>query len=185
MKMHWRSLLVPALGLGLALSSACSTGAGAPNPPADMEASALSAETQSAEPLPVIELVSRGGVGRNYTLNEREARAAVADRDMTRTSAQLGSMSPRQVEGTGPAFRLKPSRNSNRWLVTSSTHERDTLASRGWVYEGIVGYVYIEPGSGRQELSRFTNGHEWRLSLESQIDGYVRDGTVGYVDVNP
>lgn len=188
MKRYWRSLLLPVAGIGLAFTSACSSGVGAPNPPvdlaADAEADALAPQTRSTEPLPLLELVSRGGVGRLYTLNEREASSAETAHGMTRQPGQVGYMPARQIEGTTPLYRLKPSANSNRWLLTSSSRERDTLTSQDWVYEGIVGYVYTDPGAGRETLNRFTNGHEWRMSLDSEIEGYRLDGMVGHVDVN-
>jgi hypothetical protein len=188
MKRYSRSLSLSVAAIGLALASGCSVAPGASSPPPDLDVNESASQARSTDPLPLLELVSSGGIGRLYTLNENEARTAETVHHMSREPGQVGYMPPQRIAGTTPLYRLKPTASENRWLLTASDHERDVLASQQWVYEGVVGYVYTEPGAGREKLNRFTNGRDWRMGLESEIaslgdEGYTLSGMVGYVDV--
>ncbi|NED99781.1 glycoside hydrolase family 99-like domain-containing protein [Phytoactinopolyspora halotolerans] len=152
----------------------------------EQAADALAAE--DAEPLPLVELVSKGGSGRLYTADAAEARGAAAN-GMTRTPGQIGYLPREPFTGSKPMYRLKPSPTASKWLFTAGKAERDRLIRQGWVYEGIAAHLYTEPGPGLVELRRFTNGKEWRLALkprtaELQNAGYTLDGPVGYVHEN-
>lgn len=184
-------LTVAALGL-LGLPACAGTGAPAPSVNADGGAqpapSVVAAvdERQAAEPRPLLELVSPGGSGRLYTLDQQEALAAVANHGMRLQPGRVGYLPQVAVEGSVPMYRLKPGPRATSWLFTASASERDALAAQGWVAEGTAGYVHRDAGPGRVRLLRFTNGREWRLALESRTQelqqaGYRVDGPLGYV----
>jgi LPXTG-motif cell wall-anchored protein len=146
----------------------------------------FNAARQAAEPVPLLELVSGSGNGRLYTLDHQEALGAVRDHGMRLQPGRVGYLPRAEVEGAVPMYRLKRSASASGWLFTTSTSERDSLVAGGWVAEGVTGYVYRDPGPGRERLLRFTNGREWRLALESkttelQRAGYRVDGPLGYV----
>ncbi|WP_165367950.1 glycoside hydrolase family 99-like domain-containing protein [Phytoactinopolyspora endophytica] len=151
-------------------------------------ASPTGEQSESAEPLPLVELVSASGQGRLYTADAAEARRAAAN-GMTRSPGQIGFLPREPFTGSKPMYRLKPSAGASKWLFTASSTERDRLVSQGWAYEGVAAYLYSQPGEGLVEMRRFTNGKEWRLALESRTDelknaGYTVDGPVGYVHEN-
>lgn len=139
-----------------------------------------------AEPMPLVELVGGGGVGRLYTTDLDEARSAAAG-GMRRESQVVGYLPIGGAIGESRAlYRLKPSATATRWLLTSSPEERDSLVAQGWTYEGVLGHVYTARGEGMAQLQRFSNGREWRVALESRHDellaaGYRFDGGLGYV----
>ncbi|RZS44482.1 glycosyl transferase family WbsX [Herbihabitans rhizosphaerae] len=139
---------------------------------------------QRNEPLPLVELVSAGGVGRLYTVDLAEARKAVQN-GMKRAAGQVGYLPSAPFEGSAPMYRLKPSATASGWLFTASTAERDTLLGKGWVDEGVAAHLYPQAGPGLVPLLRFSNGKEWRLALESRKDelvnaGYKVDGRLGF-----
>lgn len=192
-------LLVPAVvAAGLALSSACSSvGAPAQTPEAAEPRAAAAGQpcevpastpNPEAERLPLLELVPASGHGRLYTLSQEEAESAVTRHRMTLQPANLGLIPRTEAPESRPLFRLKRAPHGPR-LVTPSTEECEALMARDgdWIYEGIVGYVYQEPGPGRVLLVRVSNTSEWRLVPESrraemEAAGYRFDGRVGYVD---
>jgi hypothetical protein len=138
------------------------------------------------DPVPLLELVSAGGKGRLYTLDAKEARAAVSQNRMKPQAGRIGYLRRQAFDGSTPLFRLKPRPDSAAWLFTASTSERDSLAGQGWVYEGVAGYLAKASGPGLVQLLRFSNSYEWRLAPASRkqklLDaGYRLDGPVGYV----
>lgn len=142
------------------------------------------AERFAQEPMPLIELVAPGGVGRLYTTNIDEARRA-ADNGMTRDDS-IGYLPRTEVDGSHALYRLKPEADATRWLLTASEDERDRLLADGWVEDGVVGFAWTEPTPGMVELQRFSNGEEWRVAREDEHDdlvdaGYTFDGGIGFV----
>lgn len=156
----------------------------APDPSAAEQVSA--AQRQGEEPMPLLELVSAGGSGRLYTLDQREAQNASENHGMDLQSGRVGYFPRGGADGTTPLYRLKPASDSTAWLFTVSEAERDSLIDDGWVFEGTAGHVYTDAAPDREVLNRLSNGREWRLALESETDelveaGYTLDGPVGYV----
>lgn len=154
---------------------------------AEAEASSpASAQTRYAqEPMPLIELVSASGVGRLYTTNPAEARRAVSI-GMTEERRVVGFMPRSSVDGSRPVYRLKPTATATRWLLSTSSAEISSLVGRGWVNEGVVGYLWTQPSDGLVQLLRFNNGREWRVAPATRRDelvraGYSVDGGLGYL----
>ncbi|MEU4197817.1 glycoside hydrolase family 99-like domain-containing protein [Kribbella sp. NPDC026611] len=152
---------------------------------ADQHPTQSRAITRSAQPVPFVELVSPGGVGRLYTADPGELAAATAA-GYQRQPGTTGFVGREAQAGWTALYRLKPTSNATKWLFTSSTQERDALMAQHWVLEGTAGFVASQPGPGLTQLRRFTNGREWRLALAPRTSellnaGYTLDGPVGYV----
>lgn len=178
---------VRAAGILLLAAAAVTTVLAARPATADAPAS-TAAVTRTAPPVPLVELVSKSGVGRLYTADPREVTSATAA-GLMRQPGQVGFLDRQAAAGQTPLFRLKPSPTADRWLFTASTQERDALVQQNWVYEGVAGYVGTQSKPGLVQLRRFTNGREWRLALEPKTTellnaGYKLDGPVGYVRPN-
>ncbi|MGH8794146.1 MAG: glycoside hydrolase family 99-like domain-containing protein [Stackebrandtia sp.] len=152
----------------------------------DAVEAADAAQRYAEEPMPLLELTAAGGKGRLYTLDQEEARKAVADNGMKLEAGRVAYMPREEFDGSKPMYRLKPSQDSKGWLFTGSADERDQLLADGWVDEGVGGHLYAEAGDGMVALKRFSNGEDWRLAPETRADefldaGYKDDGTLGYV----
>jgi hypothetical protein len=192
-------VVLAAAGLGLLGLPACG-GPGAPtstpeangneangNETAAAAAAADPAARYATEPMPLLERTTPGRPGRLYTLDQREALAAVSQHGMRLEPGRAAGFLPRNpFAGSTPMYRLKPSAAATSWLFTASAAERDALRARGWVDEGTAGHLYREAGAGRVRLLRFTNGREWRLATEDRSaalrqQGYTVDGPLGYV----
>jgi hypothetical protein len=174
---------------GVLLLAAAAIAAVATAPPSDAEQPAgAQAVVRATPPVPLVELVAQGGVGRLYTADPREVDSATAA-GLKRQPGQVGFLDRESFTGSTPLFRLKPSSTASKWLFTASTAERDALLAQKWVYEGVAGYVATQRSTGFVQLRRFTNGQEWRLALEDRTAdliaaGYTLDGPVGYVRQN-
>lgn len=173
--------LVVALSAGIAPASATPSEGSA----AAVRVKAPMTDRQRAEPMPLLELVSSSGSGRLYTMSSSEAQGAVRN-GMTRQPGYVGFLPRFKVDGTIALHRLKPSSDATRWLMTASVTERTSLTARGWVDEGVVGFVYANPADGTTPLLRFNNGKEWRVAVEARraelvAAGYRAEGVIGYV----
>ncbi|MQA75149.1 MAG: hypothetical protein GEU88_12530 [Solirubrobacterales bacterium] len=143
-------------------------------------------QTKVKDPLPLLELIAPGGSGRLYTLNQREARVAVEQYGYRLEPVRTGYMRQARFAGSRPLFRLRLEARP-AYLITASRAERDALVASGrFVYEGVLGHVAARPSPATTTLWRYSNGSEWRLTLESgraelERQGYRADGRLGYV----
>jgi Glycosyltransferase WbsX/Repeat of unknown function (DUF5648) len=149
-------------------------------------AAAANPQNQVTDPVPLLELISAGGRGRLYTLDEYEARAAVSQYGMRLEYGRVGYLRRQAFTGSTPLYRLKPRPDATRWLFTASASERSSLLGQGWVDEGVAGHISTASGPGLVRLMRFSNSYEWRLAPESRTQelldaGYRLDGPVGYM----
>jgi hypothetical protein len=136
MKRYSRSLSLSVAAIGLALASGCSVAPGASSPPPDLDVNESASQARSTDPLPLLELVSSGGIGRLYTLNENEARTAETVHHMSREPGQVGYMPPQRIAGTTPLYRLKPTASETAGSSPlPTTSETSSLRSSGSMKE--------------------------------------------------
>lgn len=149
--------------------------------------SALAA-VSTPDPVPLLELTTSSGI-HFVTLSRSESDLAVAKHGFTRKGGTAAYLMKTPFSGSQPLYRLARSGTAG-WLVTASTSERDSLVRAGtFRYEGILGHAATAKVAGTALLSRFSNGREWRLAMESPdgksdellAAGYRRDGPLGYV----
>ncbi|HEY0475780.1 MAG TPA: hypothetical protein VGD34_29120, partial [Kribbella sp.] len=96
---------VRAAGILLLAAAAVTTVLAARPATADAPAS-TAAVTRTAPPVPLVELVSKGGVGRLYTADPREVTSATAA-GLMRQPGQVGFLDRQAAAGQTPLFRLK------------------------------------------------------------------------------
>jgi hypothetical protein len=89
--------------------------------------------------IPVFRIYHPGILQHHWTTDLNEART-LSGTPAWFYEATIGYILPTQVTGTVPLFRLSLP-NPPLHLYTIDQNEYDTLATRGWVKEGIMGYV--------------------------------------------
>jgi hypothetical protein len=133
------------------------------------------------------ELSTRGNRGWFYTVNPAEYwRARRAGFGASRQ--YLGHMARANiaVRGTLPVYRLR-SKVRPAYLVTWSAAERNRLvASRQFVYEGVLGRTATTGGSNKIRIYRVSKaGYGWRVATTTVAraliaQGWHLDGNLGY-----
>ncbi|MFD0480625.1 hypothetical protein ACFQ0B_80255 [Nonomuraea thailandensis] len=137
-----------------------------------MNAEAASSVAKVTDPVPMIELLAPGGIGRVYTLSAAEAATAVSLHKFTHERGQASYGRTTAFTGSQPVYRL---RTGSSYLLTASAWERDGLVAGGrFVYEGIAGHLAQQRTAGTQRLMRFSKRGEWRVALREPQPGVAR-----------
>ncbi|MFG1997977.1 hypothetical protein ACGFNU_02380 [Spirillospora sp. NPDC048911] len=133
----------------------------------------------------IYEFTTKKKQGYFYTTNRNEAEQAKKKYKFTPTNRNLGYVSTKRFKGALTLYRLRYKTRS-AYLVTLSAKERDKLvASKRFVYEGVLGYTSKGKGAGKFQIWRVSkNG--WRAVNTAQAkalmkQGWKLDGPLGYV----
>jgi len=102
--------------------------------------------------IPLFRLYHPGTQQHHWTTDSNEAVILSGYPDWLYEST-VGYLLPVQTSGAVPLYRMAFA-NPPLHLWTTDRNEYETLTSRGWVPEGIVGYVFPVPGGGSPRSSR-------------------------------
>lgn len=172
----------------LAVAGVTLTGCGTTKPQAKNESAgtnAVAVAATAATRVKVYEFVTKSKQGYFYTTNRKEADRAKKIYKFTPTNRNLGYVSTKRFKGALTMYRLRYKHRS-AYLVTLSVKERNKLvASKRFVYEGVLGYTAPTKGAGKFQLVRVSK-NSWRAVTAAHAKVLVRqgwklNGPLGYV----